>query len=277
MRKFRWNNELETCTPLPIKWGEGYKDFMDTLPQLVSEMNRLINEAQRYHIHLRAFGGLAIYEHSRNDPRFFHRESPDVDFMVPKKEWRKLESFFQKMGYSPHKQFNLLNGSQRQIYYDKVTGHRIDILVGDFEMCHKVPLNGRFRKHPVTIPLAELFLSKAQIVELNRKDAFDMISLLLNNDIGDEHDGKIGLDRIARLCARNWGLYKTTTMNLERMEALIRAEDLGLNSVEREAVLHRIQTLRSVLKSRPKSVAWRMRSLIGTRVRWYEEVEEVDQ
>lgn len=261
----------------PLTGERGIKTYMDTLPELVSEMNRLITEAHRHHIHLRAFGGLAIYEHSRNDPRFFHRESPDVDFMVPKKEWRKLESFFQKMGYSPNKQFNLLNGSQRQIYYDKVTGHRIDILVGDFEMCHKVPLNGRFRAHPITIPLAELFLSKAQIVQLNRKDAFDMISLLLNNDIGDEREGKIGLDRVAHLCATNWGLYKTTIMNLQRVEDLMRAEDLGLSSAERETVLQRIQTLRSVLESKPKSIAWRMRSILGTRVRWYAEVEEVDQ
>ncbi len=250
---------------------------MDIVAELVSEMNRLITAAREHQIHLRAFGGLAIYEHSRNDPRLFHRESPDVDFMVPRKEWRKLESFFQEMGYSPHKQFNLLNGSQRQIYYNKLTGHRIDILVGDFEMCHKLPLNGRFKMHPVTIPLAELFLSKLQIVQLNRKDAFDIISLLLNNDLGDEQDGKIGLERIARLCANNWGLYKTTSINLQRVQDLLLAEDLGLGEVEHELVLQRIQKIKSVLESKPKSIAWRMRSILGTRVRWYAEVEEVDQ
>jgi hypothetical protein len=250
---------------------------MDILPELASEMNRLIAAAHHHRIHLRAFGGLAIYEHSRNDMRLFHRESPDVDFMVPKKDWRKLEAFFQQMGYAPHKQFNLLNGSQRQIYYNKMRGHRIDILVGDFEMCHKLPLNGRLKMHPITIPLAELFLSKAQIVQLNRKDAFDMISLLFNNDLGDERDGKIGLDRIARLCARNWGLYKTTSINLKRLEDLLLAEDLQLNQAERELVLHRIRRIKSVLETRPKTVAWKMRNLLGTRVRWYAEVEEVEQ
>jgi hypothetical protein len=250
---------------------------MDILPELASEMNRLIAAAHHHRIHLRAFGGLAIYEHSQNDRRFFHRESPDVDFMVPKRDWRKLESFFQKMGYSPHKQFNLLNGSQRQIYYNKNTGHRIDILVGDFEMCHKLPLNGRLKLHPTTIPLAELFLSKAQIVQLNRKDAFDMISLLVNNDIGDEREGKIGLDRIARLCARNWGLYKTTTINLKRVEDLLLDENLKLDQAAREIVLGRLRKIRSVLETRPKTVAWKMRNILGTRIRWYAEVEEVDQ
>jgi hypothetical protein len=250
---------------------------MDNLPELVSEMNRLIDAAEENQIRLRAFGGLAIYTHSQNDPRFFHRDSPDVDFVVPERDRHKLESFFQKMGYSANKQFNLLNGSHRQIYYDQAAGHRIDILVGDFEMCHKLPMNGRLRIDPVTIPLAELFLSKAQIIELNRKDAFDIISLVLNNEIGNEQEGKIGLDRIASLCAEDWGLYKTTTINLKRVEELLLAEDLGLRDEERGRVLQRVRKIASVVESTPKSMAWKMRSAVGTRVRWYSEVEEVDQ
>jgi hypothetical protein len=250
---------------------------MDTVSELVFEMKRLIDAARDHQIHLRAFGGLAIYEHSRKDPRFFHRDSPDVDFMVPKKERHRLEQFFQNRGYSPDKQFNLLNGSHRQIYHEEITGRRIDILVGDFEMCHKLPLEDRWYVDPVTIPLAELLLSKAQIVELNRKDVFDIISLLLNNDLGGEAEGQIGLDRIASLCADDWGLYKTTTLNMKRVEDLLLAEDLGLSQDERERVLNRVRTIASALESVPKSAAWKMRNLLGTRVRWYAEVEEVDQ
>ena len=250
---------------------------MDTLPELVLEMNRLITAADANQIGMRAFGGLAIYAHSQRDPRFFHRDSPDVDFVVSEQDRHKLEPFFRQMGYSPNKQFNLLNGAHRQIYYDETAGHRIDILVGDFEMCHKLPMDGRLRIDPVTIPLADLFLSKAQIVQLNRKDAFDMISLLLNNEIGDESKGKIGLDRIASLCADDWGLYKTTSMNLKRVEELLIGEELGLSREERELVLDRVRRIASALESAPKSAAWKMRSLVGTRVRWYAEVEEVDQ
>lgn len=250
---------------------------MDTLPELVLEMNRLISAANAELIELRAFGGLAIYAHCRNNTRFFHRDSPDVDFVVPQRDRHKLEPFFQKMGYVPHKQFNLLNGEHRQIYYAEMAGHRIDILVGDFEMCHKLPMDGRLRVDPVTIPLAELFLSKAQIVQLNRKDAFDMISLLLNNDVGDEQEGKIGLDRIVTLCGDDWGLYKTTLMNLERVQDLLESDELELTQEERDLVMHRIRVLISAMKASPKSVAWKARSLIGTRVRWYAEVEEVDQ
>lgn len=250
---------------------------MDKVADLVSEMNRLVSAAEGNQIHLRAFGGLAIYVHSQNNPRFFYRESPDVDFVVSERDRHKLESFFHKMGYSPNKQFNLLNGAHRQIYYDALAGHRIDILVGDFEMCHKLPLNDRLTVDSLTIPLAELLLSKAQIVELNRKDAFDIISLLLNNDLGDEQQGNIGLDRIAALCAEDWGLYKTTSLNLQRVEEMALTQDLGLTPEEQDLVARRIRRIAAAIESVPKSVAWKARSLVGTRLRWYAEVEEVDQ
>ena len=115
---------------------------MDTLTDLVLEMNRLIDAARLQDIQLRAFGGLAIFVHSQPDARFFHRDSPDVDFIVPREQRKKLEPFFEAMGYSPNKRFNLLNGERRQIYNQETSERRIDILVGDFEMCHKLPLNG---------------------------------------------------------------------------------------------------------------------------------------
>jgi Uncharacterised nucleotidyltransferase len=251
---------------------------MDTLSELVSEMNRLIDAARVNQIQLRAFGGLAIYTHSQNNPRFFHRDSPDVDFVVSRQDRHKLESFFQQMGYAPNKQFNLLNGSQRQIYYDQSAGHRVDILVGDFEMCHKLPLDDhRFRVDPVTIPLAELLLSKAQIVQLNRKDALDIISLLLNNDLGKDSEGKIGLDRIASLCAQDWGLYKTVTINLKRVHDLLAGEELNLTPDEKNLISGRVRRIEQAIQEIPKSLAWQLRDKVGTRVRWYEEVEEVDR
>jgi hypothetical protein len=250
---------------------------MDTLPGLVAEMHRLINAANERQIQLRAFGGLAILEHSQEDPRFFQRDAPDIDLIIPKNERHKLETFFRGMGYSPDKQFNLLNGMRRQIYHRDADGLRIDILVGDFEMCHKLPLEDRLHIDPVTIPLAELLLSKAQIVELNHKDAFDIISLLLNNEVGPEAERKIGLKRIAWLCAQEWGLHKTTSINFQRVEETLLAEDMGLDAEKRERILSRIRQIRAAMEAEEKPLAWKLRDRVGTRVRWYAEVEEVDQ
>jgi len=251
---------------------------METLNELVCEMKRLVETAHQNQIRLRAFGGLAILTHSRNDPRFFQRESPDLDFLIPKTDRSKLESFFREMGYSPDKQFNLLNGMRRQIFYhDNSNDLHVDILIGDFEMCHKLPLDDRFDVHPLTIPLAELFLSKAQVVQLNRKDALDLISLLFNNDVGDEKKGHIGLERITWLCGQDWGLYKTTSISLKHVKELLSETEIQISSDERDLILGRVHKIEKAFEEMPKSIAWQMRDKVGTRVRWYLEVEEVDQ
>ena len=124
---------------------------------------------------------------------------------------------------------------------------------------------------------AELFLSKTQVVELNRKDALDIISLLLNNEVGSDGNGHIGLDRITKLCAQDWGLYKTTSMNLERVEEMLADKALNFSVDERNLITKRIRKIQKAFDEMPKSVAWKMRNKVGTRVRWYQEVEEVEQ
>jgi len=251
---------------------------MENITNLVTEMNRLIAAAHKKQIQLRAFGGLAILVHSQSDPKFFKRDEPDFDFLVPKSDRQKLELFFREMGYTPNKQFNLLNGTERQIYYYDDSGFpHVDILIGDFEMCHKIPLEGRFDIDPVTIPITDLLLTKAQVVELNRKDAMDIMSLLLNNGVGDETTGSIDLARITSLCESDWGLYKTLSINLERVEELLADKELNVTDNDQGIIRASIRSMQKALEEMPKSMAWQMRDKVGTRVRWYMEVEEVDQ
>ena len=251
---------------------------MATLPDIVSEMQRLLVEAERERLPLRLIGGLAVRMHSSHiDNPGFQREYPDIDFVAPRNHYRRLASFFTQMGYIPDKTFNTLNGDRRQIYYDSQSGRHIDIFIGDFEMCHKLPLRDRLQVHPTTVPLAELLLSKTQIVELNRKDAYDIIALLLDNDLGHSDENRINIDRIARLCARDWGLYTTTSLNLKRLEQILLHENPGLSQSETQLVLRRIEAIRQALKGASKPLLWKARDRVGTRLRWYTEVEEVNR
>ena len=243
---------------------------------VIDEMYRVINAAREQNILLRVVGGLAVRVHSVDPQRFIAREYADIDFVVEKIEYNKLALFFNSVGYIPNKQFNLLNGTRRQIYFDRSSDRHIDVFVGDFEMCHKIPLKDRLHLDPITIPLAELLLSKTQIVELNRKDAFDIINLIFNNEVGSD-DRKINLGRIAELCVSDWGLYKTNSINLERVENIVKNEDLSLSDEERQLLLGRIHQIQHVLDEIEKPLAWQLRDRVGTRVRWYIEVEEVDR
>jgi hypothetical protein len=248
-----------------------------TSQEILAEMFRLVSTAEARNIQIRAIGGLAVQAHNKSKHPLFMREFADLDFVVAKKQRREFEAFMPEAGYSPDKQFNVLNGSERQIYKDNKTGMKVDIFVGDFEMCHKIPLEDRLKFDPVTIPLAELFLSKTQIVELNHKDMLDITSILLNNETGNDDVEKINLKVIAQLCSQDWGLYKTTSINLGRVEALMRQEDLSLSEAEQDLVLSRVRDIRRTFEEMPKPIAWQLRDRVGTRVKWYIEVEEVDR
>jgi len=247
---------------------------MSIVPDIESEMNRLISAAREKSILLRLLGGLAVKVHHKADHPAFRREYGDLDFVVAGKQRREFEAFMPAVGYSPHKQFNLLNGTHRQIYYHNESEMKIDVFVGAFEMCHKIPLEDRLHVHAITIPLAELLLTKAQIAELNRKDGLDIASLLFYNETGNVDD-KINLAQIAKLCGADWGLYKTTSINLNRVAEIVSDTNASLTESERGLILKRISEILQTFESMPKSIAWQMRDKVGTRVRWYEEVEEV--
>lgn len=251
---------------------------MSPCQDITEEMTRLMGAAVEKKLHLRLIGGLAIKVHSPSaSHRALQRTYPDIDLVVPKRDKRKLDGFFTGMGYLPEKNFNLLNGDRRQIFYDAETGRRIDIFVGDFEMCHKLPMRERLDAHPVTVPLAELFLSKTQIVELNRKDALDIISLLLDNDVGYNDENQINIDHITRLCIKDWGLYKTLTITLSKVENILVESNPGLDAEQQQRVLKRINIIRRLLDRANKPILWKVRDRVGTRIRWYTEVEEINR
>lgn len=241
------------------------------------ELYRLVDAAAAKKIQLRAIGGLAVQVHNKLNHPLFVREFADLDFCIPLKQRREFEAFMPEVGYQPHRQFNILNGDQRQIYYHDPTEMKVDIFVGNFEMCHKIPLEDRLGADPLTIPLAELFLSKAQIIELNRKDAFDLTSILLNNPVGEGDRDTINLAVLAGLCSADWGLYKTTSLNLDKLEAMLGRDEIPLDGGEKALVVGRINDIRRAFVEMPKPVAWQLRDRVGTRVKWYIEVEEVQR
>lgn len=249
--------------------------IMSIQSNILDELNRLVSAANEKSILLRALGGLGVKVHHTADHPAFRREFGDLDLVVAGKQRREFETFMPTLGYSPLRQFNLLNGSARQIYYHAETAMKLDVFIGSFEMCHKIPLEGRLHLHPLTIPPADLLLTKAQIAELNRKDALDIASLLLYVETGSSDQAMINQNRIAQLCGNDWGLYKTTSINLKRVEEIVGEETLPLAEAERGTIKRRIGEILQVFVTMPKSLAWQMRDKVGTRVRWYEEVEEV--
>jgi hypothetical protein len=249
---------------------------MSILPDIKDEAMRLLEEAQRRDIFLRLIGGLAIQFHSPSSGhRALRRKYPDIDFVTTRRSARRLPRFLEDMGYTPNKTFNTLSGAWRQLYYDGERNRQLDVFIGDFSMCHKLPLGQRLEVEPITVPLAELLLTKLQIVEINWKDIRDICALLLDHEVGPSDEETINSTVIAELCARDWGLYTTANRAFQQVLAFVDA--FGLSRRESDTIRTRIKEIRQAMDQVPKSLAWKMRDKIGTCLRWYDLPEEVHQ
>jgi hypothetical protein len=225
---------------------------------------------------VRLLGGMAIVLHVGEllHPAF-RREIRDIDLATPRREGRKVADFLTDQGYEANRTFNAMHGARRLLFYDEPNGRQIDVFVGSFEMCHQLPLEERLELEPVTLPLAELVLTKLQIVKLNQKDAYDLYSLLLTHEVGDIDAETINATRIAELCAADWGLYRTLQINLERLRTAFEVPELS--DAQMQTIRSRVQAIEHAIERAPKSRKWKMRARVGDRVRWYEDPEEVEK
>jgi len=138
------------------------------------------------------------------------------------------------------------------------------------DFCHTIPWKGRLEVDSPTIPLAELLLEKMQIVQINEKDIIDTIMLLREHEIAADDEDHINSARVAKLCAAEWGLWRTTTMNLDKVREYL--PHLDLEDEDKKVVTQRIAELLSAMDDYPKGTKWKLRAKIGDKKRWYNEV-----
>src|SRR4029077_2748772 len=100
----------------------------------------------------------------------FEREYKDIDLVTLKGRSREVSRFMESMGYASDKIFNATNGHRRLLFYDVPNQRQVDVFVGSFEMCHEIPVTERIELATHGIPLAELLMTKMQIVQMNAKD-----------------------------------------------------------------------------------------------------------
>jgi hypothetical protein len=245
------------------------------LDDIVLESRRLLGAAVSADVPVRLVGGLAVRAYAGERP-VIERAYKDIDLVTLKGRSKRVGEFMLEMGYEPDRVFNTTNGHRRLLYYDPPNGRQVDVFVGAFEMCHVIPMTDRITLHPEAVPLAELFLTKAQIVELNAKDQSDILTILYHRDVAEsDGDGAAELNaaRVAKLCAADWGLWRTTRMNVERTRDAL--DDGRLTADQGQVVRDRLERLWQRIEAEPKSTKWKLRARVGDKVRWYEEPEEV--
>jgi hypothetical protein len=244
------------------------------LPSVVDEARRLLEAAEAQSVGVRLIGGVAVNMRAgdRHHPGLT-RTYADIDLVTTKGKGREVGQFLETQGYVGNVQFNAINGHSRLLFYDMGNERQVDVFVGAFSMCHTIPLGDRILAEHFTVPLAELLLTKLQVVQLNEKDLRDILALVVHHDVAETDGDAINAAWVARLLADDWGLWRTSKMNIERAREGAGGYDLDEDA--RAAIVDRLDRLWARIEAEPKSRGWRLRDRIGDRKRWYEEPEEI--
>ena len=243
--------------------------FIDRLPE---EARGILADAERDGVRVRLLGGIAIL--LQLGDRFdaaFARPYRDIDLFCHRKDGRKLEALLTARGWAPASEFNALGGGRRLLFHDPQSEAQVDVFVGEFQMCHELPLADGLDRPGPSLPATDLVMTKLQIVELNAKDRSDLYALLSGSPLGDGDPAAIEPGRMAEVTAHDWGVHHTFELNLAKLrEGIAAGEGPAAAGAAVDALL-------AAMEEAPKSRGWRMRAKVGERKRWYELPEEVER
>jgi hypothetical protein len=247
--------------------------------RLMVEAERIIRKADEENIILRLMGAIAFRLHC---PKYIcyldtlDRRLTDIDFASYSSERSKVESLLERLGYTSQSYFHVATSFLgRSIYWKKDDKEiKVDIFWDKLLMCHEISFLNRLHLDKPTIPLSELLQEKLQIVKLNLKDVKDTIVLLLEHDVAEKSTDKeiIDLSVILEKISKDWGCYYTFSMNLKKIQDILHELD-ALSSEEKSIVNERITRILDAFEKVPKTTSWKLRAKIGTKKKWYNEVE----
>jgi len=241
-----------------------------------AEGDRLVALADGQGVALRLLGALAF---AKRCPRHAYlqetlkRAYTDIDFAGYGKQVGPIKALLAREGYVEDTMTYVESEGSRMVLNHPKTGLHLDVFLDKLEFCHTIPWKGRLETHDATIPLAEMLMQKMQIVQINEKDIIDTIMLLLEHPLGDQDGDVINVGLVARVCAKDWGWWRTLTMNVDKVRQAAGAYDLGPE--ERDRVVAQANEILRHIDGEPKSIGWKMRAKVGDRKKWYRDVGEL--
>lgn len=266
--------------PVENQVTTGQLDKVDLSYEYIYSQAMAITEAgEKQGIPLRLIGATAFINHC---PKYSYlykeaqRKLTDVDLMAySKTPIDKLDALFKDLGYEPIQALGW-HTTTRDIYVNQEKLF-VDIFRDVLSYCHPISFIGRLELDFPTITVADLLLEKLQIVQINAKDLFDVVILLLEHDLKDGQDkDNLDINRVTGLWANDWGFYYTGTTNLKKVLTFVE-EMKVLDSSQKQSVKDKVNYLLQRVEEQPKTLRWKLRSLIGTKIRWYEVVESVER
>jgi hypothetical protein len=237
----------------------------------------LISQASRTGLVLRLIGSVAV--RLRCDAAGLTvltgaRQYRDADLICSASHYPDVRRVVVAMGFESDRGLEVATEGRRLLFHSPVHPFSLDLFVDELNFCHRLDVRERLAVDEVTLPIADLLLSKLQRVDLRDIDCADLVALLAAFPVGHSDGENINIDRITSLLRRDWGFFHTVVLNLGRLRT--HPGDSGLKPDARQRAAARSDELRNAIIAAPKTGRWKFRSLMGEHVSWYQRVDAPD-
>jgi len=260
--------------------------------EIISEATKIVNEGEKRGVILRILGALAIRMHS-NGFESLHKKLgrlgedtqgsfTDIDLIGYSSQRAGIRELMEKdFSFTISRQFLLLYGKERLVYYHPDNLYHVDIFFDKLSFSHVIQFgkkgNGRLELDSPTITPSDLLLEKLQIHQINEKDIKDIIVLLRGHDLGEDEEDRINLRYISSILGDDWGFWMDASENLRKTmkyaekyfeQSLISQEDL--NDLNNKCL-----KILDCLERCPKTKNWEKRAKKGVKEKYWRDVEEL--
>lgn len=178
-----------------------------------------------------------------------------------------LQRLYTGLGYQTSLPAEGLASASRGQWFQPQRRLTVMVYFDTFSMYHSFDLVPFLTLEDAPLSETALFLSRLQFVEMPNEILCELGALLLQHEISARDEpGKIQQAILTRLCADDWGWYKTATMNLQRLMAFALktfAPD------EKAIIIERASRLVQAIEDVPKSSRWQTRAQLGESTPWY--------
>jgi hypothetical protein len=237
----------------------------------------IVDVAKKKGIELRLLGAVAVKIQCPKLRRFhedvMERHATDLDFIAYSKDRNKVKKLFDELKYSPIK--TVIPMENRDLFLES-EDVKVDVFYDRLEMCHAINFEHRLEIDYPAIAVADIILEKTQIVKINEKDMKDLVILFAEHELGSSDNYMINSSYISKILAKDWGFYYTVTTNLKLLKSQFvnKWKDPSVQEYL-DKVGPRVDELLRQIEMEPKSMGWKMRQSVGTKKKWYKDVEEV--
>ncbi len=220
----------------------------------------------------RLFGGVAINLVSPWEPIFkCPRPQKDIDVIIRSNDVDTALDVLGNNGWKMNLR-SLMFNEGRHVRAKHSSGLHLDLFTDPLHLNQTIHIDSRFKLSKITLTASDLLLTKLQAAKPTERDLRDILALVLTCRLSESE--KPDLLNVKRLCdvfARSWGFYYGACLNIERIGNLLQKNPALVNGSGTLAT-GRLDALIEVARNSRKTVFWTLRSVIGPRFKWFDDI-----